>query len=113
MRVATTVMALILSMVVLFQSYAVGVDSSMGENEGVAQGGAIGLLLAFFYLVGGVFALGIPAISAVVFLLAGVVALAAGASAPEFAGLQLWGWASIGLAAMALVGHNEKGKSAG
>jgi hypothetical protein len=112
MRVATMAIALVLSMLVLLQSCTVSVGGSMAKNEGLAQGGAIGVLLALLYLIGGAFALGVPIISVVAFLLGGLIALAVVASNPAFADLQVLGWVAIALAVVSFFGHREKRRSA-
>ena len=85
MRVAVLVPSLFLMVVILLQSCAAGavgaINSAIGkdaaETAQFSQGGAIGFVVAFLFLVGGAFAIGVPLVSFVVFLIAGVLAFSA------------------------------------
>ncbi|MBU6151628.1 MAG: hypothetical protein KGR25_09275, partial [Chloroflexi bacterium] len=82
MRVAVLVLSLFLMVVILFQSCAAGavgaINSAIGkdaaETAQFSQGGAIGFVVAFLFLVGGAFVIGVPLVSFVVFLIAGLLA---------------------------------------
>ena len=80
MRIATMILSLILMLVVGLQSCAVSVgDASLNEPT-KSQGGAIGILIAFLFLIGGAFALVFPLVSLVAFVLAGIFGLSSGDS---------------------------------
>jgi hypothetical protein len=59
--------ALCVFVILLLQSCAVGVGGSLGKSETLSQGAAIGLMLAFMYVLGAAFASGVPLVSTVVF----------------------------------------------
>jgi hypothetical protein len=89
-RVATTILSLVLMVVVGVQSCAVYLGgSAMGEPT-TAEGGALGLLVALLFLVGGAFAMPRPLVSFVAFLASSVFGLAGGATT-SFGDLTIWG----------------------
>ena len=109
MRVAVLVISLAVFVILLLQSCAVGVGGSLQASEGLKQGAAIGVLLAFIYILGAAFALGAPIVSTVAFALGALVAIPAGTQT-GFTDLQVWGWLSAFLAVLAFFGHREKRK---
>jgi hypothetical protein len=111
MRLATTIISLVLMLGVGFQSCAVTVGAALGEDEQLAGGAAVGLLVAFLFLIGGAFAMAYPVVSLASFSLAGTVALAAGV-ATEFSDMTVWAFVSFVLAAMSFFGIREKWKQA-
>ena len=60
MRIAVIIIALCVFVILLLQSCAVGVGGSLGKSETLSQGAAIGLMLAFMYVLGAAFASGCP-----------------------------------------------------
>lgn len=109
MRIATMILSLILMLLVGFQSCAVTIGDSILGEPAKTQGGAIGILMALLFLVGGAFALGFPLVSLVAFVLAGVFGIAGGAST-SFGDLAVWGWISLVLAVLSFFGWREKRK---
>ena len=111
MRIATTILSLILMLIVGAQSCAVSVgDAALGEKT-ATQGGPIGILIALLFLIGGAFALVFPIVSLVAFLLGGILGLAGGSST-SFGDLTVWGVISFVLAAFSYFGWREKKKRA-
>ena len=110
MRIAVTIIALVLMVVVGLQSCTVlGLESVV--NEGEQDGGAaIGVLVALLFLLGGAFAYATPTTALVMFLFAGLLGVAAGAST-DFADLTFWGIVAFIMAALCLLGRREKGKA--
>jgi hypothetical protein len=78
LRIATTIIALFLMIIVGIQSCTVMVGGGIAENEDISGAGAVGLLCALLFLVGEAFAIGIPMVSVVVFAIASFFALVAG-----------------------------------
>ncbi len=115
MRVAVLVLSLFLMVVILFQSCAAGavgaLNSAIGkdaaETAQFSQGGAVGFVVAFLFLVGGAFAIGVPLISFVVFLIAAALAFGA-ARTTAFKDLEVWSWVSVVLAAFSFWGWRGK-----
>jgi hypothetical protein len=106
-RVATTILSLVLMVVVGVQSCAVYLGgSAMGEPT-TAEGGALGLLVALLFLVGGAFAMPRPLVSFVAFLASRVFGLAGGATT-SFGDLTIWGGAALVLAGLSFLGVREK-----
>jgi hypothetical protein len=104
LRIATAIIALILMIPVGLQSCTAAVGGSMSENQGLSGAGAVGILVAFLFLIGGAFAIGIPMVSVVVFAIAGFFALIAGFSS-EFKDLGIWGFVALILAVLSYFGH--------
>jgi len=107
MRVAVLVLSLFLMVVILFQSCAAGsaIGKDAAETAQFSQGGAIGFVVAFLFLVGGAFAIGVPLVSFVVFLIAGVLTFGAARTTAFAVGainkdLEGWSWVSVVLAAL-------------
>jgi len=87
-------LSLVLMVLVSAQSCAVYVGGSALDQQGAAEGGALGLLVALLFLVGGAFAMPFPLASLVAFLLSGLLGLASVAST-SFSDLTIWGVASF------------------
>ncbi|MDP9478115.1 MAG: hypothetical protein M3R38_20950 [Actinomycetota bacterium] len=107
MRVATTILSLALMLVVGAQSCVVTVGSALAEDEAATNDASIGLLVAFLFLVGGAFAFGLPLVSLIVFVVAGLLGLLVGTTS-EFTDLAVWGVASFVLAGLSFFGMREK-----
>ena len=107
MRIAVTIIALLLMFGVGLQSCAVSLGGAMGQDEGMEQGGAVGLLVAFLFMVGGAFALPFPIVSCVAFLLAAFLGVAAGATT-SFTDMTVWGFVAFVLAVLSFFGVWEK-----
>ncbi len=97
MKIAIGIIGLMLGFLVLLQSCTVGTASHMLGNEAGSDAGALGILAGLLLFIGGAFAFGLPIVSIVTFTLAGLLAFAGSA---EFPDLQVWGFASLGMAAM-------------
>jgi len=106
-RIATTILSLVLMVVVGAQSCAVYVGGSAMGQQGTAEGGALGLLVALLFLVGGAFAMALPLVAFLAFLVAGLFGLAAGATT-SFTDLTIWGVVALVLAVLSLLGIREK-----
>lgn len=111
MRIATMILALLLMLMVGLQSCAVSFGGELGSDEGMAQGGAVGILVALLFMVGGAFALPFPLVSLISFSGAALFAVAAAATTP-FSDLSFWAIAALVLAGMSFFGILEKRKKA-
>ena len=78
MRVAVAILSLILVLLVGLQSCAISVGAALSEDDNLAGGGAVGILMALLFLLGGGFAVGYPLVSLIIFAIAGLFGLAAG-----------------------------------
>jgi hypothetical protein len=108
-RIATLILSLILILVVGTQSCVVSLGDAALGTKSAQQGGPIGLVMAFLFLVGGAFALAFPLVSLIAFFFAGVFGLAGGAST-SFGDLTTWGLVSLILAVFSFFGWREKRK---
>ena len=111
MRIAAMILALVLMLIVGAQSCAVTLGGALGEDQATMDGGFLGLLIAFLFLIGGAFALGVPIVSLVVFVLAGLLGFLAGATT-EFTDLAIWAVMSFILAVLSFFGIREKRRRA-
>jgi hypothetical protein len=100
MRVAVLVIGLILLIVIGLQSCFVATGEAilggLGGEEVVGGGGAIGLLVALLFGIAAAFALGKPAVSVVIFVLASLFAFMAGSTG--FSDMKVWGVFALVLA---------------
>lgn len=107
MRVATMVIALVLMVVVFIQSCAVSVGGSLGEDEDMAGGGGLGILLAISWIVGAGLVLGRPKGAVWAFGVGAVLGLI-GATAGAFPDLWIWTVVSVIFGLMSWRGIREK-----
>lgn len=103
MRIAVLIISLCLVAIIGLQSCAVlGLSgaavklSEFAPQAGDAQelqktqeGAAVGVLVAFLFLLGGAFAIGAPTVSVVLFAVASLLGFAFSGSFPD---LKVWGW---------------------
>ena len=106
MRVAALILSLFVSLAVLLQSCTVGLGGRVTGAEELSEAGAGGMLVAFVFMTGAAFALGLPLVSMLVFILAGLLALFVGETA-NFPDMIIWGYIAFVLALMSLVGSWE------
>lgn len=87
MRLAIMVISLMIMLIIGSQSLLVYRLSSLA-NEGAASFGAVGVLVAFLFLLGGVLSQGVPLMSVIAFGLAGLPGfLAAQEDSPD---MSIW-----------------------
>jgi hypothetical protein len=110
MKIAIGIIAMLLGLTVLLQSCTVSLGGGLLEDEAVSQAGAVGVFVGFLYFVGGAFAFGLPVVSMVVFVVAAVFGLAAGASG-DFSDLTIWGGAAVILSAMSFLAWRSQRKA--
>ena len=107
MRIAVLIIGLCLTGIVGLQSCTVTLGDHLARNgSGGGGGGAVGLLIAFLFVLGSAFALGLPRISAALFLVAGLLGISVG-STTDFHDLRVWGGVALALAIMAYFGSRE------
>ena len=116
MKIATGIITLVLMFIVGIQSLAVAAGASLANMKHAEQGGSVGIFGAFLFLVGGAFAFGVPLVAAIIMIVAGIFAVAAGASTP-FHDLVIWGVLAFILAGMSLLsfflGRRRKRRATG
>jgi hypothetical protein len=101
------ILSLILMVVVGAQSCAVSLGDSLANTKAAEQGGPIGLVMAFLFLVGGAFAMAFPLVSLICFVAAGLFGLAGGGTT-SFGDLTIWGIVSLVLAVFSYFAWREK-----
>jgi hypothetical protein len=111
MRVALTILSLVLMLLVGLQSCTLAVGASLSSDENLAGGAAVGLLMTLLFLLGGAFAVGYPLVSLVACAFAGLLGLVAG-STTAFSDLSFWAIVSFVLAVLSYLGMREKRKHA-
>lgn len=106
MRLAVLIITLCLTGIVGLQSCTIMAGGSLLKDQGTTNGGALGMLVAFLFILGAAFVMGLPRISAGLFALAGILGIA-GASNSNFSDLKIWGGLSMILAIMSWFGSRE------
>lgn len=97
MKLATGLIGIFLSLLVMVQACAIFAGSSMAEDQPLGEAGAVGLLVGGLLFLGGAFAFGLPAVSMVIFAIGGLLAVAISGT---FADMWIWGLVSFALAIM-------------
>lgn len=97
MRVTVLIIGLLLGAVMFVQTFLVNLLGQAGDQQGVEQAGAVGLMMSLLWLIACAFVLPLPFVSVVMFLISGVVGFA---SSAEFPDLAVWGGISLVLAAL-------------
>lgn len=111
MRIATTIISLFLMMVVGLQSCAVTFGGTLTSDESLSGGGAIGMFVAFLFLLGRAFAMAFPIVSLSAFVFSAVLVLAVGVGS-DFSDMSVWAFVALVLATMSFFGMREKNKKA-
>ena len=106
-RIAVMIISLLLMFGVGLQSCAVSFGGALGGDETMEQGGAVGILVALLFMVGGAFAIPFPVVSLISFLAAAFLGVAAGATT-SFSDLSIWGFVAFFLAVLSFLGVLEK-----
>ena len=106
MRIAVLIIGLCLTMIVGLQSCAVLLGGGMTDDQDMAGGGAIGILIAFLFVLGSAFALSLPKVSMWLFGIAAALGFLVGAST-EFSDMMFWGVVAAALAVMSYFGARE------
>lgn len=111
MRIAVLILTLVVGILLFVQTFVVATLGGAVGDEATAGAGAVGLLVAFLWLIAAAFVIGLPLISMIAFVIAGILALAMAASS-DFSDLSIWGIASLVLAALSLIGFLTKRRGA-
>ncbi|MDA3129615.1 hypothetical protein ACFPTR_09650 [Aliibacillus thermotolerans] len=90
MNIAIGIIAIIISFIVGIQSFTVSVLSEVVGEEATAGAGAIGVLVAFLYLVGGAFAFKLTNVAKWILGIGGLLGLLAGATS-DYSDVTVWG----------------------
>lgn len=103
MRIAVLIIGLLLGLLVFLQSFVI---AALGGDSDIGAGGAVGLIVAIMWLLACGLVIGFPRVSMVIFLVAGLFAFIGATSG--YTDLNLWGSASLILAAMSFFGWRGK-----
>ncbi len=110
MRIAVMIISLFLTLIVGLQSCALFAGGGMIKDQAVSGGGAMGILVALLFVVGGAFAMGMPRVSMVAFFAAALLGIGVGSSG-AFPDLTIWGVVALALCAMSYFGSRELDRS--
>lgn len=111
MRIATMIIGFLLGVVMTFQTVlvymfgSVGAELGSSEAEAAATAGAVGIFVVLLWLIGIAFEYGLPKVSIVAFVLAGLLGFGVSGDYPD---MGVWGTISLGLAVMSFFGNREK-----
>lgn len=104
------IISLFLTLVVGLQSCALFAGGGLARDQAVSGGGAVGILVALLFIVGGAFAMGIPRVSMFAFAVAAALGFAVGTGG-SFRDMTIWGFVALGLAVMSYFGERELRRS--
>lgn len=108
MRIAVLIIGLIAGALLFFQSLTVNALSGLAQNESTSEASAVGIGIAFFWLIACGLVIPVPRISMVIFGLSGLLAFAGAGSFPD---LMMWGALSFVLAIGSYLGYRGKRKA--
>lgn len=109
MKIAVGIIALMLGLLVMLQSCAVGTASHMLGDQTASEAGAMGLIAGLLLFFGGAFAFGLPIVSACLLTLAGLIALLGAAEVPD---LTIWAIMAFVLAVLSFFAWRSGKKKA-
>ena len=103
MRIAVLILGLLLGLLMFFQTFVVYALSGAASQQSMSEAGAVGLLMAVLWLIACALVIPIPLVSTIVFLVAGLLGVAAAGSS-KFSDLSIWGGISFILAVLSFIG---------
>ncbi len=106
MRTAVLILGIMFFVLVLVQSFFVGIGGEMFEDPFLSRGGAIGRLVAIMFGVGAAFVLAKPHTAMIIFCVSGIISLIV-AYPTGFYDLFLWGVVALALSVMSFFGWRE------
>ena len=106
MRIAILVVSIFLTIIVGLQSCTVMVGAGLAKNQALSGGGSAGVFMAFLFVLGAAFAMGLPRFSMIAFGIAAATGFLAG-STTRFHDLSIWAGVSLLLAIMSYFGVRE------
>ncbi len=104
MRIAVLIISLCLTAIVGLQSCTIMAGGSILHDEATSGSGAIGVLVAFLFVLGAAFVMGLPRVSEVIFAVAALFGFMAASNYPD---MNIWGGVALILAAMSHFGVRE------
>jgi ABC-type multidrug transport system fused ATPase/permease subunit len=111
MRIAVLIITLILGIFLFLQTILVYMGGGLTSDASLSGAGAVGLLIALMWLVAAAFVIGVPLISTIIFVVAGILGLGVAGSS-TFSDMAVWGIASFVLAALSFIGLLTKRRGA-
>lgn len=109
MKIVLGLVGILISFIVMFQSFAIFGLSGLADNEAGASAGAIGLLAGFLLFVGGALSFSLLGAAKLVYVAAGLLALL---GKEEFPDLGIWSWVALTLGLVCLLVERSKKKKA-
>ena len=100
------IISLVLTLVIGLQSCAVVAGGGLAQDRVMSGSGAGGILVALLFVIGGAFAMGVPKVSTLAFMLAAILGFIIGTNG-GFADLTIWAGAAAILAVMSYFGDRE------
>jgi hypothetical protein len=111
MKIASGILSLLFGLIVMGQSFLVGIGGSIISDESMNQGGAVGLLVSLLLMVGGAFAFQVPKVALFFTGAASLFGLAAGATT-VYSDMTAWGVVAIILTALNIINSRKPKRSA-
>lgn len=106
MRVAVLIIALCLAPIIGCQAFTGGVLGSIAGDASFHGLAGVGIIVTFLFIIGAAFAIGVPILSCIIFVLAALIGFGIGSSS-IYEDMLIWGGAAAILAVMSLFGWRE------
>ena len=103
MRIAVLIIALCMTRLVGMQSCAIFVGGGLGSDKDMSGAGAVGVLVAFLYVLGAAFVMGLPKVAGTMFAIAALLGLIVGFQS-AYIDMRYWGGLAAFLSVMAFAG---------
>ena len=97
MKIAAGLISMFLGLLVLVQSCAVAATARLGTSAQIADEASVGIMVGFLIFVAGAFAFGLPTVSTVILVLAGLLGLG---SSSAYADMGIWAVVALMLAGL-------------
>lgn len=107
MKIALGLIGLLISFIVMFQSFTIFGLSGIADNEAGTSAGAVGMLAGFLIFVGGALSFTLLRAAKFVFIVAGLLALLGKGAFPD---LEIWAWAALLLGLGCQLAHRSEKK---
>jgi hypothetical protein len=108
MRIAVLILGLALGLLMFIQTVLGYMASGLADNQETGGAAAVGILMAFLWLLAVALVFPVPLVSAIVFAIAGILGFGASTNFPDLA---IWGGASFVLAALSVLAWFGKRKA--
>jgi len=97
MKTALGIICIMIGIVVILQSCVAATGSALAQDENTYGASAVGMIAGLLVFVAGAFAFGLPKVSMIILIIAGLIALIASSNFPD---MMIWAFIAFGLAVL-------------